>query len=133
LATQQRLFPFRLESSPLIHSGLHAFWNFSVQQIRGIDEEAHVDIAPVFIEPRIHAWERIPHNAGGSLLALCAMLCKAAEAASLSAAFLLLPRPRPNSAPPWRTAHSNTRSWSGPETEMSSYRGASAAVAWSFS
>src|SRR5260221_8047001 len=37
-------------------------------------------------------------------------LFNAASAASLSAAFLLLPRPRASSFPWWCTVHSNTRS-----------------------
>ena len=41
----------------------------------------------------------------------------AVDAASLSAAFLLLPRPRASSVPACLTVHSNSRSWSGPLTE----------------
>ena len=52
-----------------------------------------------------------------SLLLLRAALPGRPEAASLSAAFLLLPWPRASSAPPWCTVHSNMRSWSGPVAE----------------
>src|SRR5439155_10563965 len=55
----------------------------------------------------------------------------ASRAAWLSASFLLLPRPRPNSSPWWKTAHSKRRSWSGPVTHVSSYWGASGDRDWS--
>src|SRR6266849_7326683 len=50
----------------------------------------------------------------------CRTVFKALKAASLSAAFLLFPLPRPSSTPFWNTAHSNSRSWSGPVTDVSS-------------
>src|ERR1035438_6686807 len=56
---------------------------------------------------------------------------KAARAASLSAAFLLLPLPRASSTPLWWTVHSKSRSWSGPEEETTEYWGADKESDWS--